>query len=276
MSPGSSPGPSSGRSAGTSAGTVRPTSAEVVSSRALGAYQQLAVTIAAVDPPPRAGQFVVALPGPGELEAMAATWWVGGAGTESGFGTTLELVLRSAGDPPRPGDRITLLGPLGRGFAAPTSAVPVLVVGHEAGEAPARWWARELRGRGCTTRLLLSAADPDLHVDLGQARRSADVVVLTTPQDLEQAVHRIGVTDDIAVLYAVGPGHVCAAVARVGRALGIPPRVTAFDAEADDQCGVGLCGVCERRLAAPGSHPVRPCVDGPVLRGDLVLWDAAR
>lgn len=256
--------------------TVRATSGEVVSSRALGSYQQLSVTVAAVDPPPRPGQFVVALPDPGELQAMPAAWWVGGARTEAGFGTTLELVVRSAGDPPRPGERLTLVGPLGRGFAAPISAVPVLVVGHEAGGAPARWWARELRERGCATRLLLSAADPELHVDIGQARRSADVVVLTTPPELEQAAHRIAVTDDVAVVYAVGPGHVCAAAARVGRALGVPSRVTAFDAEAGDQCGVGLCGVCERRLTAPGAHPVRPCVDGPVLRGDLVLWDADR
>ena len=248
---------------------------EVVAHRPLGAYRQLSVALPALTAPVRPGQFVVVPPARSDT-VLSRTWWVSGERTEPGFGTTLELVVpqeEEAPALPEAGESLDLTGPLGRGFGLPTSAVPVVVVAQGVAGAAGRWLAQRLQAAGCTVHLVSCAPDPERHVDLVLARRSADSVVLTDPVDAGEVVADVARRAVASVMYAVGPVSLSATVSRVAAQAGIVCQVSALDIGSETVCGHGLCGACDLPLVAPRGATVRPCAQGPVLRGDLVAWE---
>lgn len=251
---------------------------EVVANRPLGAYRQLSVVLPTLGVPVRPGQFVVVPPGRSD-RVLPRTWWVAGEHSEAGFGSTLELVVADSGgrpeDPlPEPGEQLPVTGPLGRGFGLPTTPVTAVVVTEGAAGAVGRWLSERLRAVGCSTHLVSCAQDPELHVDLVQARRSADGVVLADPGRVADAVADVAERTAASVLYAAGPVELSRQVADVAARLGRVSQVTALDVGADSVCGHGLCGSCDLPLVARGASAVRPCTEGPVLRGDAVDWAA--
>lgn len=259
-------------------GTLHRRAGEVVANRPLGGYRQLSVVLPTLTTPTRPGQFVIVPPVPGPA-VLPRTWWVAGERTEAGFGTTLELVVPGPGDDqlPAAGESLLLTGPVGRGFGVPTTPVTALVAAQGAGGAAARWLVERLAGARCRVHLVSCADEPDLHVDLVAARRVATEVVLTTPEQcgsvLTELLDRIGAS----VLYAVGPLSLSATVAVVAAQSGVVSQVSGFDIGSDSRCGHGLCGACELPLAgAHGLVGVRPCADGPVLRGSAIDWDRLR
>lgn len=250
---------------------VVPVRAEVVSARPVGDYLQVALTVPAVGTAPRPGQFLVAPAPAGSARVLPRTWWLAGGHTDPGYGTTLEVVLPAEQDQLRPHDVLLLTGPLGRGFTLPVEPVPVVVVGQELASAPARWLAGQLHDRGCSTHLVLVADDPDRHLDVVSARRLADSVVLSGSAGVPATVAEVAERTGAHVLYAAGPVSLCRAVSQAGRSAGAACQVTAFDAGAGPWCGVGLCGACTVAVGEP-ARPVRPCVEGPVLRGERIRW----
>jgi dihydroorotate dehydrogenase electron transfer subunit len=260
-----------------SAPTLHRRLGEVVANRPLGAYRQLSVVLPTLPAPVRPGQFVV-VPSGRPDRVLPRTWWVAGERSEAGFGSTLELVVAQPGDGPQewlpePGQSLPVTGPLGRGFGLPTTPVTAVVVTQGAAGAVGRWLAERLGSAGCSAHLVSCAQDPELHVDLVQARRSADGVVLTDPVGVQEAVtdlaHRLGA----AVLYAAGPVELSRRVAAVAGHLGRVSQLAVLDVGAEGVCGSGLCGACDLPLASRRrSTGLRPCTDGPVVRGDVVAW----
>ncbi|OLT19810.1 hypothetical protein BJF81_07025 [Ornithinimicrobium sp. CNJ-824] len=164
--------------------------AEVVSVRPAGRFDVVGLTVSHGHDgwgSARPGQFVVEPRDPAAGTVRARVHWLAGSDQDPVHGTTAELVL-PADRSTTPGDRMRLLGPLGQGFPAPRQPVPVLLVGHEGGAVPLRWLTARLRSRGCVVHLVLSADDPELHLDLPFLRRHARSVVLTTSVDLVDAV----------------------------------------------------------------------------------------
>ena len=259
---------------------LRRRAGEVVANRPLGVYRQLSVVLPALAVAARPGQFVIAPPGRPD-RVLPRTWWVAGERTEAGFGSTLELVVPEGdGDAPalpEPGDLLELTGPIGRGFGMPTQPVTAIVATEGAAGAVGRWLAERLRGGGCSVHLVSCAVDPEQHVDLVQARRVADGVVLTRPEEAGSALRRLAGSTAASVLYAVGPVPLSATVARVAAEAGVVSQVTGVDIGGPGICGHGLCGGCDVPLARAGRQAtgVRACAEGPVLRGDLVDWEAA-
>ncbi|WP_109471488.1 hypothetical protein [Ornithinimicrobium cavernae] len=246
---------------------------EVVANRPLGAYRQLSVVLPALGVPARPGQFVVAPPARAD-QVLPRTWWVSGEHTEAGFGSTLELVVPDTGVLPAAGEGLALTGPVGRGFGLPTTPVTAVVAAHGVAGAAGRWLGERLRTAGCTVHLVSVADDPEQHVDLVRARRGADGVHLTDLRGSEDTVAALAGSTGASVLYAVGPVDLSATVARVAAALAVVSQVTGLEAGASGLCGYGLCGTCDLPLVTGRRRGtrVRPCVDGPVLRGDLVDW----
>lgn len=247
--------------------------AEVVADRPLGAYRQLSLALPSTGVSARAGQFVV-VPPADPRSVLPRSWWVCGAGDDPDYGSTLEVVVEESEPTPAVGEHLPVLGLLGRALAAPTPAVPAVVVGHEGGGAVARWWGARLRERGCAVHLVLVATDPDRQVDVVGARRTADTVLLTDEPGAPAAVEAAVTGHAAAVLYAVTPLRLSATLAAVAQRWGLPSQLTAFEAGRTDRCGTGLCGGCDLETAASPRHRVRPCVDGPAVRGDLVRWAA--
>lgn len=249
---------------------------EVVANRPLGSYRQLSVVLPSLPRPARPGQFLVSPPVAAH-QVLPRTWWVADERTEPGFGSTLDLVVPERADTglPQVGEQLALTGPIGRGYGIPTTPVTAVVVTEGAAGATARWLCERLRAAGCPTHLVSVATDPDLHVDLVRARRSADGVVLVEPTDVVASLHRLVAHRSPSVLYAVGPVALSATVARVAEEAGVVSQVAGVEIGSNvaSVCGHGLCGACDLPLAERRETWVRPCSAGPVVPGDVVDWE---
>ena len=262
--------------------------ATVSAVRPLGGYDALSLSVPSSPAWERArpGQLVVVPGEPARGEVLPHVHWLAGVSVDLLHGTTIELVLPVAtgasdhdlgahllGSLPV-GQDVRLFGPLGRGFPLPAQPVPVLLVAHEVSAAPLRWLVALLRERGCPVHVLLSAADPDLHLDPGALRRQADSVVLAAPDDFSAAlVARLDdPATDPALVLATGPRDLVRVVASLAAPRGRVVRVAALDPASPLVCGTGVCGSCDLVVDEPdGPRRVRPCLEGPVVPGEWLL-----
>ncbi len=265
-----------------------------------GSYTRLAVHAPAIAAAARPGQFVAfAVGGPASgllLRRAFSIARIGPAGT-------IEVVVAAVGAGTRwltarvAGDRVDIVGPLGRPFPLPVAAEPgsgprALLVGGGYGAAPLFALAAALRKRGCHISMALGAASEDRLYGTLEARRIADSCVFAT-DDGSCGVHgRVtsafdAALEEIDIVYACGPMPMLAAVAGLARAASVPSYVAVEEAMA---CGIGVCMTCvlpvRPRRGANGSNGtaggdgsgtpirmVRACTEGPVFPGDAVQFD---
>ena len=202
------------------------------------------------------------------------------------YGATTEIVVAAHGPGTRaitalqPGETVSVVGPLGRGFPLPSQPVPCILVGGGYGSAPLFWLAEQLRERGCSVEIVLGAASADRLYGVVEARRVADGVTITT--DDGSAGTRGWVSDVLpdliartgaGVLYGCGPMGMLRSMSAIAADHGIVAQVAVEEAMA---CGVGICMTCVMPVSdAQGTTKmVRSCLEGPVFRGDRVRWDA--
>ncbi len=260
---------------------------KVLSVKRAGAYHHLTIRTPGIDPATRAGHFVaIAIGGSEPVRLARRAFWVFAVETGGLYGGTVEIVVEIRGTGTawlaglRTGDKVDLLGPLGKPFALPREPVSCLLVGDGYGSAPLFQLARGLIGRGCRVHMLLGAADEAHLLGALAAKRVATTFGVAT------ADGSAGVAGPVAVLvpdafrqygievaYACGPHPTLQAVAEAATAnsaysqCALEPRMG---------CGTGLCLSCVVELEEGGrTRTVRGCVDGPVLAGDAVAWEYA-
>jgi dihydroorotate dehydrogenase electron transfer subunit len=146
----------------------------------------------------------------------------------------------------RPGDRLTVWGPLGRGYRV--GAGPAILAGSGRHLAALFPLARRLAVRGSPFRLIGLTGLPD-----------SDASPL--PEDLEVEVSEPGEVDwnSAGQIFLAGSPELYRLVARL-----IPPEAAGriqVLVEAPMACGVGACFGCTVWTQA---GPVRACVEGPV------------
>lgn len=256
---------------------------EVVATKRIGGYRHLTLTAPGVPESFRAGNFV-AVSVAGHVARRAL--WVHRVRASSAFGPTLDVVVEPRGSgtewlATRPvGARITITGPLGRPFALPKEAVSCLLVGEGYAAAPLFPLAERLRERGCAVSLVVSAPDEAHLLSALEARRSArSVTVLTADGSVGQRGSVADHADDLVrrsdadVVYAAGPTHVLRSAAAAAERAGAWSQVAV---EITTPCGTGLCHGCPLPVVGEDGveRVVRACVEGPVVRGDRVRWDA--
>jgi len=275
-----------------SAGDDAPTSplerraCEVTSSRASGGYRLFAARDA-TGPMPRAGQFYM---------LSSARGWGGAGGRpylprafsvararEAADGIELEFLADAVGPGTarlttlEPGEDLLVTGPLGIPFSRPrelaSGAAGAILVGGGIGIAPLAILRRELAGAAVPQRILLGFRD---------RRHSGGVEELFGCEEVRlasedgHAGHRGYVTDLLTVLlegddagsaavYACGPPAMLEAVRSLCAERGVAAELAM---EAPMACGFGSCFGCAMPLAGGGY--MRLCVDGPVVRADLV------
>ena len=176
------------------------------------------------------------------------------------------------------GDALDLLGPLGKGFSKPARGMrPVLVAGG-IGLGPMLYLARALAADAvaglCEAPVFViglrnAAFVPDVDLPSG-------TVICTDDGSAGfkgTAVDYLGGFDPglPPAFYACGPTPMMAAVDRLAQSRRAP-----YEAATEQwmACGVGACAGCAVRLKS-GAF-ARACVDGPVLDGSLVDWEAGR
>ncbi|WP_218005436.1 dihydroorotate dehydrogenase electron transfer subunit [Janibacter limosus] len=261
--------------------------AEVLGNTAVGAYRHLTLVTPGLAEIARPGQFVALAVGDGTssmlLRRSFSIHRVSPAGT---YGATTEVVVAAAGPGTQeitrlePGQSVSVIGPLGKGFPLPSQPVPCILVGGGYGSAPLFWLAEQLRERGCPVEIVLGAASADRLFGVVEARRVADGVTVTTDDGsagtqgwvsdvLPDLIARTGA----GVLYGCGPMGMLRSMSAIAADHGIVAQVAVEEAMA---CGVGICMTCVMPVTDQHgtTKMVRSCLEGPVFRGDRVRWEA--
>ncbi|MDR2549488.1 MAG: dihydroorotate dehydrogenase electron transfer subunit [Desulfobulbus sp.] len=191
---------------------------------------------------------------------------------------TLQLLIRVVGRGTellarcRPGQSLSLIGPLGRGFNPPPPASSVCLVGGGIGIAPLLFWAERLKTpRRCTV-LLGSRTGKEL-TQLAAEFSQLGCRVETATDDGSLG-HRGLVTDLLAAhlptaakTYACGPMPMMAAVAQTCRDAKVACEVSL---EAHMACGLGACLGCT--VHGDGGRYLHVCKNGPVVNAEEVAW----
>ncbi len=258
----------------------------VLSMERAGDYHHLTVVAPGIAERTRPGSFVALAVG-GDNTGMVlrrsfSIYRTRGSGV---YGGTVEIVFAVHGKGTewlaglRAHDALDVIGPLGRPFSLPKEPVPCVLVGGGYGTAPLFSLADRLRERGCPVHMVLGAATERRLFGVLEARRSSQSVDVTT-DDGSVGVHgqvtavlpRLLARTEAAVVYACGPMGMLRAVAAVAEQHGVWSQCAVEEAMA---CGVGVCMTCVLPVRGDDEvvRMVRSCTEGPVFRGDRVLWD---
>ena len=260
--------------------------AEVVARRRSGPYVTLVMAAPAIAERCHPGQFLeIAVDAPGTLlrRPLSIARAEGGVGGAMG---TVEVVVGPDGvgsawlAEVRTGDRLDVVGPLGRAFPLPQRTASCLLVGGGYGAAPLHYLTEVLVPLGHRVDLIVGASTESTLLHSLEAKRVARTLRTTTDDGstgqrgrvtdvMQEAVERGG-TD---VIYACGPNAMLAAVSVLGQRLGVPVRVALEERMA---CGLGICFTCviPVRDREGEVQMRRSCIDGPVMDGARVDWRA--
>ncbi|MGH3423623.1 MAG: dihydroorotate dehydrogenase electron transfer subunit [Nocardioidaceae bacterium] len=259
---------------------------EVVSITPVGDYYHLVMTAPGIAERTRPGHFVALTVG-GEDTGMLLrrSFSIYRVNTVGRRGGTVEIVFAEHGRGTRwmtrlaPKDPVDLVGPVGRPFALPKEPVACVLVAGGYGSAPMFSLAGQLRDRGCSAHLVLGAATESRLFGVLEGQRAASTLQVTT-EDGSMGTRGL-VTDrlrellrrtDAAVVYACGPMGMLRAVSDIAEQYGAWSQCAVEESMA---CGVGVCMTCVLPVRGEDGivRMVRSCVEGPVFRGDRVLWD---
>ena len=173
-----------------------------------------------------------------------------------------------------PGDAVGVVGPLGRGFAAPSPGEHALLVGGGTGTASLLDQAERAAKAGRATVMLGARTEGDL-IGLPEFRALGVALELATEDG--SLGHAGRVTEPLAkalasaenpVVYACGPTPMMRAAAALAAEHGAPCHVSLENPMA---CGFGVCLGCAAPLSGGGFALV--CRDGPVFEAADVDWD---
>ena len=228
------------------------------------------------------------------MRANAADGWVEVLYKVVGHGLA-ELSLR------KPGETLSCLGPIGRGFTANPSRPRLLLIGGGVGIPPMVFFAEALAaGRGRFRPLVLMGSELPFPFETADSRLPAPglpsaataamplLEELGVPSRLASlsgfaGCHRGYVTEladawltsltaderNEAELFSCGPHPMLVAVAALARRHGVPCQVSL---EENMACGVGGCAGCTVLVQTPeGPAMKRVCVDGPVFDAATVF-----
>jgi dihydroorotate dehydrogenase electron transfer subunit len=253
--------------------------APVLANDAEGSQLRLRLEVGAGWPAAEPGQFVMlsagALPAAPRHDPLLprpmAVFRRAGAALEvlykvTGRGTALLAATRA-------GERVRVVGPLGRGFALPEPGQRALLVGGGTGIASLFDLAVRARGRGPLAVLLGARSAAELLAETDFRALGVDLRLATEDGS---AGRRGLVTELLAEALAEGPARVyaCGPTAMMRRAAELAEGVGAdcrVSLENRMACGYGVCLGCAVPRRAGGYALV--CRDGPVFGADALRWD---
>lgn len=181
----------------------------------------------------------------------------------------------------RPGDKLFVLGPLGRPFVAVHPPDEAWMVAGGVGLAPFASLAEALALRGTTMTLFYGGrSSTDLYYESLFSSLGARLILttedgsrgekgrVTAPLTRELASRTHGANISI---YACGPTPMMRAVAELGARAGRPVYVSL---EPVMGCGMGGCYSCVVPVRhGDNSHFVRSCIEGPVFNAASLAWE---
>jgi dihydroorotate dehydrogenase electron transfer subunit len=275
--------------------------AEVAAIRPVGEYFHLTVVAPGIAEQVRPGHFVaLAVGGPDSSMLLRRSFSVYRARPTGAHGGTVEIVFAIAGKGTRwlagvrPGDRLDVVGPLGRPFRPPGEPGTAVLVAGGYGSAPMFGLADAITAAGGTAHFVLGAATAGRLFGVLEARRRGGTVLVTTDDGSAGVRGRVtAVLPDLldrltggaaahnapdagpgrpVTVYACGPMPMLRAVSALAADRGLPSQCAVEEAMA---CGIGVCMTCVLPVrGADGiTRMTRSCLDGPVFDGTAVRWD---
>jgi dihydroorotate dehydrogenase electron transfer subunit len=254
------------------------TVAEVVGRRPVEAYVELRLAAPEIASRAQAGQFVAFAVG-GETSGLLLRRSI----AISTVADDVVTVVVSAAGPGSTwlterhvGDRVDVVGPLGRPFPDPPAGARALLVGGGYGAAALVGLAARLRDRGHPVDVVAGAAAADRLCSVQELTDLADRVEVTTDDGSSgrRGLATLAVDEllpEAGVVYACGPMPMLRAVAEAATARGIPSYVAVEESMA---CGIGVCMTCVLPIVGEDGRTrfSRSCTEGPVFGGDRVRF----
>ncbi len=186
-------------------------------------------------------------------------------------GKGTELLARS-----RPGENLSVFGPLGRGYRIDKTS-PAVVVGGGLGIAPLLFLVKEncrLKEDSSQDLVILGAREKIEIEPLLDDFRQFNLSILTATDDgslghlgfVTEILEQVSLPDGCTV-YSCGPEPMMAGVSEICRFMGVPCQVSVESVMA---CGMGACLGCSRP-AKNGTY-THVCLHGPVYDAEDLLW----
>ena len=254
--------------------------------RPVGDYHHLTLVAPGISEQVRPGHFVALSVGGAQSSMLLRRSFSVYRTRPSGpHGGTVEIVFAVAGKGTawlagvRPGDRVDVVGPLGRPFQVAERAGTAVLVAGGYGSAPMFALADAITGTGGSAHLILGAATASRLFGVVEARRRGGAVVVTTDDGSAGVRGRVtDVLDELLdrssadIVYACGPMPMLRAVAAVAARRGLPSQCAVEESMA---CGIGVCMTCVLPVRGTDgvTRMVRACTEGPVFDGAAVRWD---
>ena len=167
------------------------------------------------------------------------------------------------------GDRMQLMGPLGRGYTLDAAWKHIVAIGRGAGLATLGPLAQAAQAAGLGVTAILSARRPDLVVSDALFRsRGATVLTVTDtegnsgPAHVERLLRGLIAERRCDAFFTCGSSRLLRVQQLLAREFGLPGQVAL---EQQMACGLGMCFCCVRDFNVGGQivHK-RVCWDGPV------------
>jgi dihydroorotate dehydrogenase electron transfer subunit len=251
----------------------------VIGTRAVDAYVELSLAAPEIAERAQPGQFVAfAVGGPASGLLLRRSIAISTAGDG-----VVTVVVSAAGPGStwlterRPGDRVDVVGPLGRPFPLPEDDRRALLVGGGYGAAALVGLAARLRERGHAVDAVAGAASASRLCSVQELTGLADRLAVTTDDGssgrrglvtlaLEEFLPEAG------IVYACGPMPMLRAVAYAATEAGVASYVAVEESMA---CGIGVCMTCVLPVVGSDGRTrfTRSCTEGPVFGGDRVRFD---
>ena len=168
-----------------------------------------------------------------------------------------------------PGDRLNVLGPLGRGFTIAPDWQRLLLVARGVGLATLAPLALEAERLGRKLTAICSARAPDLLMSVDYFRDlGAEVITVTDAEktsdmdNIERIIEDLIAGPGVDAFYTCGSNRMLALLQTLGQRHDVPGEVAL---EQQMACGLGMCHCCVRPFAREGETvQLRVCREGPV------------
>jgi dihydroorotate dehydrogenase electron transfer subunit len=178
----------------------------------------------------------------------------------------------------RPGDRVSMLGPLGNGFSLAAEWKNIVVVGRGVGLATLAPLAEMAAAAGVGVTVILSARSRDLVMSVDRfARAGARVEIVTDddgsshPHEVEKILLRLIEEGRADAFFTCGSNRLMLLMKQLAARFGITGQVAL---EQQMACGLGMCFCCVRNFETPdGQEQRRVCSEGPVFAlAEALSW----
>lgn len=167
-----------------------------------------------------------------------------------------------------PGQRLSMVGPLGKGFVLEPRWKNVVVLGRGVGLATMAPISQAAAAAGVRVTAILSARSAELAMAADLFERVGSVIkVLDTDgtsavENVERLLLGLIAEEKADAFFTCGSNRLLQLVKRIARAHGIPGQAAMEQIMA---CGLGPCYICVRTFEVDGRKEMRRvCVEGPV------------